>query len=148
MQEANATSIEYFKDKRRIADLLNGVIFQGKRVITAENLYEKNPVIHNISKNRNKISAVENALDLSVMVTVENLEFLLMLQIQTVEHYAMPVRISHEKGTDYYNQWKKIQKRHNECNDLNGDVEVLSGMKESDCFYPVLHIVIYFGQEH
>ena len=147
MQETNAMSIEYFKDKGRVADLLNGVIFQGRQIIAAENLQYENPVIHNISKRGNKISSVENTVDFSVMVSVEKLKFLLMVQIQTLEHYAMPIRIFHEKGTDYYNQWKGIHKKHKECKDLKPGAEFLSGMKKCDCIYPVLHITIYLGQK-
>ena len=43
MREKNATSIEYFKDPRRIVDLLNGIVFHGRQVITEDNLLEKNP---------------------------------------------------------------------------------------------------------
>ena len=46
MREKNATSIEYFKDPRRIVDLLNGMVFHGRQVITEDNLLEKNPVLH------------------------------------------------------------------------------------------------------
>ena len=48
MREKNATSIEYFKDPRRIVDLLNGMVFHGRQVITEDNLLEKNPVLHNV----------------------------------------------------------------------------------------------------
>lgn len=147
MAKANATSIEYFKDLRRVADLLNGVVFQGKQVITPGNLREGNPVIHNITKQGNKVSAIENTVDLSIMVALEDLKFLVMLQLQTLEHYAMPVRLFHEKGTDYYNQWKAIQGWHKERDDLKEREERLSGMKKEDHLYPVLQIVIYFGQE-
>lgn len=83
-------------------------------------------VLHDISKKDNRVSAVENTLDLSVMVTVGKAKFLLMLQGQTIEHYVMPVRASHERGTDYYNQWKKLQKMHNEARDLMKGEEYLS----------------------
>ena len=147
MREENATSIEYFKDPRRIVDLLNGIIFHGKQVITTDNLVEKNPVIHNVYRKNNKVVAIENTPDLSIMMAWKKLKFLFMIQLQTLEHYAMPVRLLHEKGTDYYNQWKKLQKEHKNCDDLKDGPERLSGMKKTDCFYPVLQIVIYFGKE-
>ena len=148
MREENATSIEYFKDPQRIVDLLNGIVFQGRPVITTDNLVEKNPVIHNVYRKNNKVVAIENTPDLSIMMAWKNLKFLFMIQIQTLEHYAMPVRLLHEKGTDYYNQWKKLQKEHKNCDDLKDGPERLSGMKKTDRFYPVLQIVIYFGKEH
>ena len=82
------------------------------------------------------------------MMAWKNLKFLFMIQIQTLEHYAMPVRLFHEKGTDYYNQWKKLQKEHKNFDDLKDGPERLSGVKKTDCFYPVLQIVVYFGKEH
>ena len=65
-------------------------------------LYSLSPsrIKHNIFKKDNKVSAVENTLDLFVMVTVNKAKFLLMLQGQTIEHYVMPVRASHERGTE------------------------------------------------
>ena len=48
MKEENATSIEYFRDFRRVADLINGVIFHGKSVVRECDLQEQNPVLHNI----------------------------------------------------------------------------------------------------
>ena len=82
------------------SDLINGVIFHGKQIVRECDLQEQNPVLHDISKKDNRVSAVENTLDLSVMVTVGKAKFLLMLQGQTIEHYVMPVRASHERGTE------------------------------------------------
>ena len=59
MREKNATSIEYFKDPRRIVDLLNGIVFHGRQVITEDNLLEKNPVLHNVYREKNKVVAIE-----------------------------------------------------------------------------------------
>ena len=54
MKEANATSIEYFRDFRRVAGLLNGIIFHGKQVINEEKLQELNPVVHKIASKERK----------------------------------------------------------------------------------------------
>ena len=146
-QEANAASIEFLRDSRRVADLLNGVIFHGKPVIMETDLQEKDPVIHKIINTGHKLTATENTLDLSVNVTVDSVKFLLMLQLQTHEHRAMPVRILNERGTDYYNQWKALKKKHGELKDLKSPEEFLSKMKREDIFYPVMHIIVYFGEK-
>mgnify|MGYP004468372337 FL=1 len=100
MKEENTTSIEYFRDFSRVANLINGVIFHGKTVVRECDLQEQNSVLHNIFKKDNKVTAVENTLDLSVMVTVNKAKFLLMLQGLTIEYYVMPVRASHERETE------------------------------------------------
>lgn len=147
MQEANATSIEYFRDLERAADLLNGILFHGEEIITADNLLEKNPVIHKITEKDGKITAAENIPDLSIMVILNDVQFLVMFQGQTLTHYAMPVRVLNERGTDYYNQWKALKKKHGELKDLKSPEEFLSKMKREDIFYPVMHIIVYFGEK-
>ena len=67
-------------------------------------------MLHNVYREKNKVVAIENTPDLSVAVMWKSLKFQFMIQIQTLEHYAMPVRLLHEKGIDYYNQWEKTAK--------------------------------------
>ena len=82
MKEENATSIEYFRDFRRVADLINGVIFHGKQIVRECDLQEQNPVLHDVTKKNDKVSAIENTPDLSVMAGIRNLQ-LIKQKIQT-----------------------------------------------------------------
>ena len=82
MKEENATSIEYFRDFRRVADLINGVIFHGKQIVRECDLQEQNPVLHDVAKKNDKVSAIENTPDLSVMAGIRNLQ-LIKQKIQT-----------------------------------------------------------------
>ena len=82
MKEENATSIEYFRDFRRVADLINGVIFHGKQIVRECGLQEQNPVLHDVTKKNDKVSAIENTPDLSVMAGIRNLQ-LIKQKIQT-----------------------------------------------------------------
>ena len=82
MKEENATSIEYFRDFRRVADLINGVIFHGKQIVRECDLQEQNPVLHDVTKKNDKVSAIENTPDLSVMAGIWNLQ-LIKQKIQT-----------------------------------------------------------------
>lgn len=45
MQAQNAVSIEYFKNSKRFADLLNGYFFNGDEVVRWENVRERDPVL-------------------------------------------------------------------------------------------------------
>lgn len=82
MKEENATSIEYFRDFRRVADLINGVIFHGKQIVRECDLQEQNPVLHDVTRKNDKVSAIENTPDLSVMAGIRNLQ-LIKQKIQT-----------------------------------------------------------------
>ena len=149
MREENATSIEYFKDPRRIVDLLNGIVFQGRQIITTDNLVEKNPVIHNVYR-KNKVVAIENTPDLSIMMAWKNLKFLFMIQIQTLEHYAMPVRNAIYDALQYGKQVSDIAAGHRRSQkDYSGKTggEYLSGFLKEDHIKPVITLVIHFGAE-
>lgn len=50
MQAQNAVSIEYFKNSKRFADLLNGYFFNGDEVVRWENVRERDPVLQKIKK--------------------------------------------------------------------------------------------------
>ena len=150
MREKNATSIEYFKDPRRIVDLLNGIVFHGRQVITEDNLLEKNPVLHNVYREKNKVVAIENTPDLSVAVTWKSLKFQFMIQIQTLEHYAMPVRNAIYDALQYGKQVSDIAAGHRRSQkDYSGKTggEYLSGFLKEDHIKPVITLVIHFGAE-
>ena len=82
MKEENATSIEYFRDFRRVEDLINGVIFHGKQIVRECDLQEQKPVLHDVTKKNDKVSAIENTPDLAVMAGIRNLQ-LIKQKIQT-----------------------------------------------------------------
>ena len=45
MQEQNLAASEYFKDKERFADLMNGYVYHGQQIIHPEDILELDPVI-------------------------------------------------------------------------------------------------------
>ncbi len=45
MQEKDVTSVEYFEDPERFADLLNGHLFSGRQIVKAENVRERNRIL-------------------------------------------------------------------------------------------------------
>ena len=57
----------------------------------------------------------------------------------------MPVRVMAYDANTYYNQWTDFKKKYKNNGGLQGD-ELLSGMKSTNKFYPVITIVIYYGE--
>ena len=43
MQEQNLAASEYFKDKERFADLMNGYVYHGQQMIHPEDILELDP---------------------------------------------------------------------------------------------------------
>ncbi|MDO4338232.1 MAG: hypothetical protein Q4C91_09125 [Eubacteriales bacterium] len=147
MQNQNVVSIDYFKDKERFADFLNGYFYSGQEIIRQEDIHEVNPVLSRTWKGGSSFLTNVNIMDLMSEVSVECQVLLIALQNQTDIHYAMPIRLMNQDAISYYNQWKEIQKIHKHAKDLKAGGEYLSGFARTDRLKPVVSIVIYFGRE-
>ena len=64
MQAQNAVSIEYFKNSKRFADLLNGYFFYGDEVVHWESVWERDPVLQKIKRKGTKVTTKANIVDL------------------------------------------------------------------------------------
>jgi hypothetical protein len=146
MQEQDMVSKEFFKDKSRMADLFNGFICNGREAVLPENVQEIDTVQSRMWKDGSEIRTNVNIMDGKRRLTADCQVVIVILQEQTNIHYAMPVRVMNQDATDYYNQWKEIQREHRKKQDLTG-AEFLSGISKNDKLLPVISIVIYFGSE-
>ena len=146
MQAQNAVSIEYFKNSKRFADLLNGYFFNGDEVVRWENVRERDPVLQKIKRKGTKVTTKVNIMDLFCNVEIDGCRIGVILQNQTKIHYAMPIRAMNEEAEAYYSQWKGLEKEHREKKNLKDGAEFLSGMSRSD-INPLLILIVYFGEE-
>lgn len=136
MQEQNVVSIDYFKVKKRFADLLNGYIYHGQEVIRPQDVQELDSVISRTRRSGTVLRADVNILDLMRKVQRKCHAVLIALQNQTDIHYAMPVRVMNADAIGYYEQWKKRKRIHREAADLKGSAEFLSGIRKGEWMIP------------
>ena len=160
---------DWLSDKVRFADLFNGTIFDGKQVILPEELEvikgesnivfrDKKKRTYTIKRFRDVVMRWNNKVDLMVLAG----------EAQSYVSYIMPVRNMLYDGVAYTDQIKEINRLHkiNE-NDQNTHkiiskekkrrnrrsnrnhigAEFLSGFQKTDCIYPVITLVFYFGNE-
>lgn len=146
MQPQNAVSIEFFKNPKRFADLLNGYFFNGAEVVHWESVQERDPVLQKIKGKGTKVSTKANVVDLFRNVEIDGCRIGVFLQNQTQIHYAMPIRAMNEEAEEYYSQWKELERKHREKKDLKG-AEFLSGMGRNDRINPLLILIVYFGEK-
>ena len=146
MQPQNAVSIEFFKNPKRFADLLNGYFFDGTEVVHWESIQERDPVLQKIKGKGTKVSTKANVVDLFRSVEIDGCRIGVFLQNQTQIHYAMPIRVMNEEAEEYYSQWKILERKHREKKDLK-EAEFLSGMGRNDRINPLLILIVYFGEE-
>ena len=109
---------EYMRENAIFADAFNYLIYGGKKVIDPAGLTEVDTATSAVGK-KDALQKYRDVLKAAVIKQDEKMSYVLLgVENQTDVHYAMPVRLLHEKGIDYYNQWKKLQKDHKNCNDL------------------------------
>lgn len=146
MAKKDIISNEYFEDKERFADLLNGYLFDGKNVIQPEDLTESNAYVARIQKINSDINAQAVLRDVVKILQIRMKIILIVLQNQSDIHYAMPVRLMNEEASSYHKQWRMIAKNHKKAQDLNQE-EYLSGFSRHDRLKPIITIVVYFGSK-
>lgn len=143
MSKKDIAEKNFLASNLRFADLVNGVLFQGKSVIKAEELVEGDTVI-SLSESCVSIEKICDGIrkhKLAVLI-VENQE--------TVE-YAMPIRVMLRDAMEYEGQRKKIVAKNREVWAKEGyprnKGEFLQGFRKEDMILPVVSMVLYWGKE-
>ena len=143
MGKADAAVRNWLSDKRRFADLFNGVIFSGREVVTADELEEqkgetsvlvpdKAGRTRPVQKYRDIVMRWDGKMDLT----------LLAVESQDKIHYAMPVRNMLYDGLEYAEQVRLRNKQRRIK--YQSSEEFLSGFGRNDRLYPVITLVFYY----
>lgn len=156
MGKKDITLKDYFSDCRRYADLLNGSIFCGRQMIKPEELRDADTVQ---SKSDNQ-AVLERTNDISMKQIKDGSIFAVwVVANQENIDYSMPVRIMLQEALAYDRQVKEVRrenqrqqkKRKQGMEELYTDMfadsgEFLSGIKKEDRLYPVVTLVVYWGE--
>ncbi|MBU3878375.1 Rpn family recombination-promoting nuclease/putative transposase [Faecalicatena sp. AGMB00832] len=136
----------WLSDKRRFADLINGSLFQGKQVFSAQHLklengeqaivlQESDGTKITIRRFRDIIMSSDDGTRI-VMLACEN---------QQDINYAMPVRGMLYDALSYTEQVNSMKKVKKEKKQLKSGAEFLSGLRKEDHLIPVLTVIFYYG---
>lgn len=153
MGKADIVTNAFFEDNQRFADVVNTGVFHGKKVLQADKLEgEKrstSALIGDNSRNSSEISektGIDKFRDV-VKKSMYGANFALIgIENQCNIHYAMPVRVMGYDFLTYDSQLKKIKKIHKRKKDLSS-AEYVSGFSKTDRLYPVVTIVVYYGEK-
>ena len=112
MGKADVNVNIWLNEKKRFADLFNGVLYKGKQVIRPEELEEISPVASVSIKNRaGKTRNMKKYRDI-VMRWKNNATFVLLAnKSQDKIHYAMPQKVMLYDGMDYEEQIRNLWKQ-------------------------------------
>ena len=143
---------DYMRDKERFADAFNGYLYNGKRVIRADQLKIQDTTELGILMGEQEIIVKERIRDVLkeaiVMTDEDSLYFILGIENQSEIHYAMPVRTMICDALNYVSQIQEIGRRHKEKKEWgDSSAEFLSGFYKNDKLKPAITLTIYWGTE-
>ena len=141
--------IRFYEDKKRYADLINGVIFHGNQIVNENDIEELDSRVVGADEpggqSEKQFGQVYRDL---VRKMIFGMNFVIfIMENQDLVHYAMPIRVIYEEGLTYHRRLEEIQKTHHEKKDLKTGAEFLGGFSKEDRVPAVVSLVIYYGRK-
>ena len=117
MAKKDIPSINYFKDKMRIADLLNVYLYDGNKIISPQDITELNPILAkswwNDKELKTNVNITDVLFEVKIPVGKENdvknadndiqkIPIIISIQNQSDISYVMPVRVINADANGYY----------------------------------------------
>lgn len=148
MGKSNVYMKQWLSDKERFTDFVNGSLFQGRKVFSAESLQkedtEQGLVIR---KPDGEEITVQRYRDICMTAKDGTRVVILACENQEEIHYGMLVRGMLYDALSYVDQINEIRKGRRKNRELKNSAEFLSGLKQSDLLYPVVTLVFYYGEK-
>lgn len=137
----------YFRDKRRFADLFNGVCFAGRQVIQASQLEDVREDYAQTGAGTGKENRLRRECDIKMRLkSGETLRFL-ALENQNHVDYTMPLRCMRYDVLEYEQQIGELKKANRLNSRLKSGGEFLCGIQKGDRLAPVYTLCLYHGEE-
>lgn len=147
MGEVNDRLNFYMSNSIRLADFFNVVIYEGKRVISPQQLADvqkcyQEPLYDRYGKK--KTSRQER--DVAKLLCRDGHLILLAVENQDQLNFCMPLRCAGYDLADLNRQLRRLKRHYQETKELGKGPEFLSGMKAADRLIPSITIVFYHGK--
>lgn len=142
MGKADVFESDYLENAEIFADLVNGVLYDGRQVVKPEELSEQDGELRSVAG-----SGVRKAIRDKVRLWKGTLLAVFAVENQTKVDYHMVIRAMLSESMAYDRQWKKLKNDLTSENKKLDSEELLSGMRREDRFIPVITIVIYYGRD-
>ncbi len=152
MGKMNDVLHRYLDDAERFADLYNGIMFQGRQVITPEELTEaseqyKEKEEHSGKKDKNPSTFVTRNRDLKKYMKNGALLRVLSVENQNLTDYSMPFRCMEYDTMEYRKQLQALRKKNARAKDYETAAERMCRVKRNDRLNPSYTICLYHGEE-
>ena len=150
MGDIDVAICEYIAENERVADLFNGLYFQGERRIRAENIedYEdKYPVKYPSGGKRSKRTGKVRYRDIVKKLKSGGSLRILAMENQNQVDYTMPFRCMEYDTLEYRRQIDRRIRDNEETSQWSSEAEFLCGVRKTDRFAPVYTVCLYHGKE-
>ena len=140
---------QFFENNENFAAAVNGYLFRGRKVVSAEDVKELDVTETRVDKNGR---LVKNTRDIAGRVVVRRVNdiccVIIGIEDQQKIDYTMPLRCLRVDSMRYDQQLRRIKNEHRTKNDLKiGTAEYQCHFSKSDKVLPVITIVVYWGSE-
>lgn len=145
-------------DNTRYADLINGLLLQGRQMVRAEDLHEadtqavavwttvgRETDVRGSSRKRKK-KKQELRRDLHKKVAFGVNFVVIGVENQSEVHYTEPLRVMSYDAAEYRRQTRSIGRRVKNDKGVS-KAEFLSGFRKEDKLLPCITIVLYYGED-
>ncbi|MDO4333394.1 MAG: Rpn family recombination-promoting nuclease/putative transposase [Eubacteriales bacterium] len=128
------------------ADLCNGVLYNGKKVIFPHNLAEvQKNYQESLQDRRGRKSAPRRERDIARLLCREEGFVLIAIENQGESHLCMPLRCLEYDVEDLLKQLRRMKRHYKKVGGLKPGIEYLSGIKVTDRFIPTITLVLFHG---
>ena len=147
MQDQDVITKEFYGDAARVADFVNGYLFEGVQLVRQEDIRELDSSMFGKIKWFGRWTTRQRYRDIVRRVLLGVRFAIIGVEEQGLVHFAMPVRALGYNFLSYDRQLKKIRKKHILLKDLRGSAQVLSGISPKDLLAPCVTIIVYYGED-
>lgn len=136
----------YINRESVMADLYNGVLYEGRPVISPRDLGDVQTFSREIfCAGNGKSRRVSRQRDAMKLLHRNGRFILLAAENQDRANFRMPLRCAEYDVAEYIKQFRRLKMMHDRQKDLKTPEEILSGMTASDRLIPVVTLVLYHG---
>uniref|UniRef100_N2A399 Transposase (putative) YhgA-like domain-containing protein n=1 Tax=Eubacterium plexicaudatum ASF492 TaxID=1235802 RepID=N2A399_9FIRM len=136
----------FWRDNDRFADLFNGSLFHGEKILQPDMLSESDTDVSSVLKFNGHAETLGRILDV-VKKSSYGIDFVILgLENQMKVHYAMPLRNMTADALIYMKEYSETVKRNKQSEPLQNDAEFLSGLRREDRLHAVVTICVYYGE--
>lgn len=141
----------YFKEKERLADLLNLLIREQTEKEAEISLVKGNaftiisPEFSTVTQADTEAYSRIRTVDIASMLYTEEGQYYFFVENQELPDYTMPERLLNCESICYHEQVHLLRKQHKLEKDWKSKEEKLCGFSAEDKLVPVISAVVYYG---